>query len=109
MLDLVFAVFLPAWVRRSCSTSVHPPAVRILCPDSGKIYLYEIGKAPMVSDILIVLAGAWWRRLGTPRPVLAGLSLTAKSFVVMVPSESSAWVQKIHRTANPQPILTSSS
>ena len=81
MLDLVFAVFLPALGAAivfdiGASTGGTDIVALIL----AKYTSMEIGKALMVSDILIVLAAAW--RFGMGTGLYCILGLIGKSFVV---------------------------
>ena len=90
MLDLVFAVFLPALGAAivfdiGASTGGTDIVALIL----AKYTSMEIGKALMASDILIVLAAAW--RFGMGTGLYCILGLIGKVCTIM--------------TANPQPIL----
>ena len=81
MLDLVFAVFLPALGAAivfdiGASTGGTDIVALIL----AKYTSMEIGKALMASDILIVLAAAW--RFGMGTGLYCILGLIGKSFVV---------------------------
>ena len=105
MLDLVFAVFLPALGSAivfdiGASTGGTDIVALIL----AKYTSMEIGKALMVSDILIVLAAAW--RFGMGTGLYCILGLIAKSFVVDGAIENIR-LRKVCTivTANPQPIL----
>ena len=105
MLDLVFAVFLPALGAAivfdiGASTGGTDIVALIL----AKYTSMEIGKALMVSDILIVLAAAW--RFGMGTGLYCILGLMGKSFVVDGAIENIR-LRKVCTimTANPQPIL----
>ena len=105
MLDLVFAVFLPALGAAivfdiGASTGGTDIVALIL----AKYTSMEIGKALMVSDILIVLAAAV--RFGMGTGLYCILGLIGKSFVVDGAIENIR-LRKVCTimTANPQPIL----
>ena len=105
MLDLVFAVFLPALGAAivfdiGASTGGTDIVALIL----AKYTSMEIGRALMVSDILIVLAAAW--RFGMGTGLYCILGLIGKSFVVDGAIENIR-LRKVCTivTANPQPIL----
>mgnify|MGYP003174377582 CR=1 FL=1 len=105
MLDLVFAVFLPALGAAivfdiGASTGGTDIVALIL----AKYTSMEIGKALMASDILIVLAAAW--RFGMGTGLYCILGLIGKSFVVDGAIENIR-LRKVCTimTANPQPIL----
>ena len=105
MLDLVFAVFLPALGAAivfdiGASTGGTDIVALIL----AKYTSMEIGRALMVSDILIVLAAAW--RFGMGTGLYCILGLIAKSFVVDGAIENIR-LRKVCTimTSNPQPIL----
>lgn len=105
MLDLVFAVFLPALGAAivfdiGASTGGTDIVALIL----AKYTSMEIGKALMVSDILIVLAAAW--RFGMGTGLYCILGLIGKSFVVDGAIENIR-LRKVCTivTSNPQPIL----
>lgn len=105
MLDLVFAVFLPALGSAivfdiGASTGGTDIVALIL----AKYTSMEIGRALMVSDILIVLGAAWQFGIGTGLYCILGL--IGKSFVV------DGAIENIRQrkvctvvTANPEPIL----
>ena len=105
MLDLVFAVFLPALgaaiVFDIGASSGGTDIVALLL---AKYTSMEIGKALMVSDILIVLAAAV--RFGMGTGLYCILGLIGKSFVVDGAIENIR-LRKVCTimTANPQPIL----
>ena len=96
MLDLVFAVFLPA-----LGAAIVFDIVALIL---AKYTSMEIGKALMVSDILIVLAAAV--RFGMGTGLYCILGLIGKSFVVDGAIENIR-LRKVCTimTANPQPIL----
>ena len=105
MLDLVFAVFLPALGAAivfdiGASTGGTDIVALIL----AKYTSMEIGKALMASDILIVLAAAW--RFGMGTGLYCILGLIGKSFVVDGAIENIR-LRKVCTimTSNPQPIL----
>ena len=105
MLDLVFAVFLPALGAAivfdiGASTGGTDIVALIL----AKYTSMEIGKALMASDILIVLAAAW--RFGMGTGLYCILGLISKSFVVDGAIENIR-LRKVCTimTSNPQPIL----
>ena len=92
MLDLVFAVFLPALGAAivfdiGASTGGTDIVALIL----AKYTSMEIGKALMASDILIVLAAAW--RFGMGTGLYCILGLIGKSFEMCIRDRDEALAQ----------------